>query len=144
AAHLIKDVSLHSPHGDGNFNFAAIAMMKPYGPYYPASFHFGHGRAFAIAMESANVVGRVFSEYRDPVQAELHLSEAFSTYTKESEAVAVKVAAETGWTYEGIDATPAPSNTNSIASAIESFVGGPFGSSGTMTASGIITRAVQS
>jgi len=144
AAHLIKDVSQRSSHGDANFNFAATAMMKPYGPYYPGSYHLGHGRAFAIAMEGANVVGRVFSQYHDPAQAELRLSEAFSTYTKQAEAVAVKVAAETGWTYEGIDATPAPSNQNSIGAAIESFIGGPFGSSGTMTASGIITRAVQS
>jgi uncharacterized protein (UPF0210 family) len=63
--------------------------------------------------------------------------------TKEAESVAVRIAAETGWTYEGMDATPAPSGANSIGTAIESFVGGPFGSSGTMTASGIITRAVQ-
>jgi hypothetical protein len=144
AAHLIKDVSERSPHGDGNFDFAAIAMMKPYGPYYPGSYHLGHGRAFAIAMEGANVVAQVFRQYHDPVEAERHLSQAFATYTKEVEVVATKVASETGWTYEGIDATPAPSNENSIGGAIESFVGAPFGSAGTMTASGIITRAVQS
>jgi len=40
-----------------------------------------------------------------------------SRYTKEAEAVAMKVAAATGWTYEGIDATPAPGGENSIAAA---------------------------
>jgi uncharacterized protein (UPF0210 family) len=95
-------------------------------------------------MEGADVVGSVFSQYHDPEQAELHLSHAFATYTKEAEAVALKLATETGWSYEGIDATPAPSFENSIATAMESFVGGPFGSAGTMTAAGIITRAVQS
>ena len=50
----------------------------------------------------------------------------------------------TGWTYEGIDATPAPIGDRSIAAAIEEFLGAPFGSIGTETASGIITRAVQS
>ena len=44
----------------------------------------------------------------------------------------------------GIDPTPAPLGEVSIGRAIESFVGGAFGSSGTMTAAGIITRAVQS
>jgi uncharacterized protein (UPF0210 family) len=144
AAHLIKDVSQRSSHGDGNFNFAAIAMMKPYGPYYPGSYHLGSGHAFAIAMEGASVVARVFSQYHDPLEAELRLSEAFSNYAKEVEAVARKVASRSGWRYEGLDATPAPSTESSIGGAIESFVGGPFGSSGTMTASGIITRAVQS
>ena len=144
AAKVIKDLSQRSPHGDANFNFAAIAMMKQYGPYYPGSYHLGKGHAFAIAMEGANVVADVFAKYRDPQEAERLLSQAFAKYTKEAEAVAVDVAAKTGWTYEGIDATPAPGGQNSIAAAIESFTGAPFGSSGTLTASGIITRAVQS
>src|ERR1700737_3217778 len=144
AAKLIKAVSQRSPHGDGNFNFGAIAMVKPYGPYYPGSYHLGKGHAFALAMEGANVVADVFARYHDQREAEEHLSEAFAKYTKEAEAVAIQLAASTGWTYEGIDATPAPSKDNSIGGAIESFIGGPFGSSGTLTASGIITRAVQS
>jgi len=144
AAKLIKEVSQRSPHGDGNFNFGAIAMMKPYGPYYPGSYHLGKGHAFALAMEGANVVADVFARYHDPREAEEHLSEAFTKYTQEAETVAMQVAASTGWTYEGIDATPAPLKDISIGGAIESFIGGPFGSSGTLTASGIITRAVQS
>ena len=144
AARLIKQVSERSPHGDGNFNFGAIAMMKPYGPYYPGSYHLGKGHAFALAMEGANVVADVFAQYHDPREAEEHLSQAFSKYTKEAETVAMQLAASTGWTYEGIDATPAPLKDISIGGAIESFIGGPFGSSGTLTAAGIITRAVQS
>ncbi len=144
AAQLIKTLSERSPHGDANFSFAAIAMMKPYGPYYPGSYHVGKGHAFAVAMEAANVVAEVFAEDHNAPDAERDLSQAFAQYTKEAETVATSLAKRTGWTYEGIDATPAPSAQNSIASAIESFTGAPFGSSGTMTASGIITRAVQS
>jgi len=144
AARVIKTLSERTPHGDANFNFAAIAMVKPYGPYYPGSYHLGKGHAFAVAMETANVVGEVFAKYHDPQEAQSQLSRAFAEYTKEAERVALEIAAKTGWTYEGIDATPAPSAQHSIAAAIESFTGAPFGSSGTMTASGIITRSVQS
>ncbi len=144
AAKLIKQVSERSPHGDGNFNFGAIAMVKPYGPYYPGSYHLGKGHAFAIAMEGADVVAGVFARYHDPREAEQHLSEVLSKFTREVEAVGMQIAASTGWAYEGIDATPAPLKDNSIGGAIESFTGAPFGSSGTLTASGIITRAVQS
>jgi uncharacterized protein (UPF0210 family) len=144
AAKVIKQLSERSPHGDANFNFAAIAMMKPYGPYYPGSYHLGKGHAFAIAMEGAEVVGDVFQHYRDPVEAEKHLSAVLDSYTKQVETVAVQVARTTGWTYEGIDATPAPLGDRSIATAIENLLGAPFGSIGTETASGIITRAVQS
>jgi uncharacterized protein (UPF0210 family) len=144
AAKVIKAISVRSPHGDGNFSFGAIAMVKPYGPYYPGSYHLGRGHAFAIAMEGANAVADVFARYRDPREAEQHLTEAFAQYTKEAEAVAIQIASSTGWKYEGIDATPAPLGDRSIGGAIESFIGGPFGSSGTLTAARIITRAVQS
>ena len=69
AAHLIKYVSEHSPHGQGNFNFGAIAMMKPYGPFYPGSYS-GGGRHFAIGLEGTSVVAEVFAKDRDPRTAE--------------------------------------------------------------------------
>ena len=144
AARVIKQLSERSPHGDANFNFGAIAMMKPYGPYYPGSYHLGKGHAFAVAMEGAEVVGDVFRQYRDPIEAEKHLSAALGIYTKQIETVVMQVAKTTGWTYEGIDATPAPLGDRSIATAIENFLDTPFGSVGTETAAGIITRAVQS
>jgi len=144
AAKLIKAVSERSPHGDGNFSFGAIAMVKPYGPYYPGSYHLGSGHAFAVAMEGANVVAAVFARYRDPGEAEQHLTEAFTQYSKEAESVAMQIAASTGWRYEGIDATPAPLGDRSIGGAIESFTGAPFGASGTLTAARIITHAIQS
>ena len=54
-----------------------------------------------------------------------------------------KAAEGSGWSYAGIDPTPAPSGDVSIGSAIESFTGEPFGSPGTETAAGVITRAVK-
>ncbi len=44
----------------------------------------------------------------------------------------------------GLDGTPAPLREVSIGAAIEKFTGARFGSSGTMTACAIITKAVQS
>jgi uncharacterized protein len=119
AAKVIKQLSERSPHGDANFNFGAIAMMKPYGPYYPGSYHLGRGRSFSIAMEGAELVSDVFRQYRDPVEAEKHLSAVLTAYTKQVETVAMQLAKATGWSYEGIDATPAPLGDRSIGTAIE-------------------------
>jgi len=58
--------------------------------------------------------------------------------------VATRMAAKSGWSYAGIDPTPAPRGDVSIGQAIENLIGGSFGSSGTMTAAAIITRAVKS
>jgi hypothetical protein len=144
AARLIKTVSERSEHGQGNLNFAAIAMLKPYGPFYPGAYHLGGGRNFSVGLEGAGVVAEVFARDRDPRTAEKSLSEALTKHLRDAENVATKVAASSGWTYAGIDPTPAPLGEVSIGRAMETFIGGPFGSSGTMTAAAVITRAVQS
>jgi uncharacterized protein (UPF0210 family) len=143
-AKLIKNVAALSPNGRGNLNFAATAMVKPYGPFYPGAWHTGNGRTFAVGLEGANVVTDVFAKYQEPVEAEKQLSAALAKHLKDAEVVAQQVASKSGWTYAGIDPTPAPLGDVSIGRAIEAFIGGPFGSSGTMTAARIITHAVQS
>jgi hypothetical protein len=144
AARLIKSVGERSPRGQGNFNFAAIAMLKPYGPFYPGAWHRGGGpRSFAIGLEAASVVMDVFAHDHDPATAGKALTEALAIHARAVEGAAMKVASSRGWTYAGIDPTPAPGGQVSIGAAIESFIGAPFGSPGTETAAGIITRAVK-
>jgi hypothetical protein len=57
--------------------------------------------------------------------------------------IAGKIDQESGWTYMGIDLSPAPHKEASIASATAGFTGGRFGTSGTMTAAAIITSALR-
>jgi uncharacterized protein (UPF0210 family) len=144
AAHLIKTVGERSPHGQGNSSFAAAAMIKPYVPVYPGSWHPAGGpRSFAIGLESANVVMDVFEREHDPRTAATALTKALTVHARAVEAAAMKATAGSGWTYAGIDPTPAPRGPVSIGAAIESFTGAPFGSPGSETAAGIITRAVK-
>ena len=143
SARLIQSLSEHSPHGQANFNFAAIAMLKPYGPFFPGAYHLGGGRAFSVGLESANLVADVLAGERDPGRAEKALAAALAQPLGAAEAVATGIAMSSGWTYAGIDPTPAPLGEISIGRAMESFTGAPFGTSGTMTAAAIITRAVQ-
>jgi uncharacterized protein len=144
AAHLIKTVGERSPHGQGNSSFAAAAMIKPYVPFYPGSWHPAGGpRSFSIGLESANVVMDVFAREHDPRTAAAALTKALTIHARAVEAAAMKATAGSGWTYAGIDPTPAPRGPVSIGAAIESFTGAPFGSPGSETAAGIITRAVK-
>ena len=144
AARLVKAVAAKSPHGEGNLNFATAAMIKPYTPFYPAAWHDGPGRTFAVGLESANVVAEVFSQVHEAGPAESKLAAALTTHLLRAEAAAVRIAASSKWNYAGIDPTPAPLGEVSIARAFENYLGAPFGSAGTMTVAGIITRAVQS
>jgi len=145
AARLVKFVEEHSPGSAGNFKFATTAMLEPYGPFYPGAYHLGTARRFAVAMESANVVDRVFAETGgDAPRATERLTAALAAHTTAVEKIARQIEREMGWTYMGLDPTPAPLKDVSIGAAIEKFTGAKFGSSGTMTAAGVITKAVQS
>jgi uncharacterized protein len=143
-AELVRYVSEHSPRSQGTFNFTATAMLKPLSPFFPGSYHTGAGRQFAIGFEGAGVVIDVFK--RDKGHVEKAITDLTAELTKHC-AVAAKigeqVAAETGWSYVGVDPTPAPLGDVSIGAAIEAFTGAKFGSSGTLTAARIITTAVK-
>jgi uncharacterized protein len=147
-AELVKYVSEHSPRSQGTFNFAATAMLKPFGPFFPGSYHTGAGKQFTIGFEGANVVRDVFARDRDkdtgnPEEALADLTAALTKHAAVAAAMGKKVAAETGWAYLGVDPTPAPLGDVSIGAAIEAFTGAKFGSSGTLTAARIITAAVK-
>jgi uncharacterized protein (UPF0210 family) len=141
---LVQYVAAHSPHAQGTFNFTATAMLKPYGPFFPGSWHNGPGGQFAIGFEGANVVRDVFAKDKGNLAAATaDLTAALTTHAKVADTVGNKIAAATGWTYMGVDPTPAPLGDVSIGAAIEAFTGARFGSSGTLTASRIITAAVK-
>jgi uncharacterized protein len=143
-AELVKYVSEHSARSEGTSNFTATAMLKPLSPFFPGSYHTGAGKQFAIGLEGANVVGEVFAKDKGNANAATaDLTAALTKHTAVAEVVGNKVAAETGWTYVGVDPTPAPLGDVSIAAAIEAFTGAKFGSSGTLTAARIITAAVK-
>jgi len=143
AAKLIKYLEEHSPRSQANFNFAATAMLEPYAPFYPGSYHLGDGKRFAIGLESANIVEEVFAQTGNNSSAAEKLTAALATHARAIEAIAKKVAEQTGWTYVGLDPTPAPLKEVSIGAAIEKFTGVRFGSSGTMAAAAVITKAVK-
>lgn len=144
-ARMIRYLAEHSPLSQGNFSFTAAAMMPEYAPFYPASYHTGAGRQFAVGLESANVVDHVFAETgADPAAASRRLKTELARYASMAERSAQSVAKESGWDYLGLDPTPAPLMDVSIGAAIERFTGHRFGSSGTLTAARIITEAVKS
>ena len=143
-AALIRYVTDHSVHSQGNFNFTGTAMLKPLGPFYPGTFHTGAGKQFSLGFEGANVVREVFARTHGDFNASVaELTKQLTVHSKVGESVGEKVAAATGWAFMGVDPTPAPLGDVSIGTAMETYTGAKFGSSGTMTAALIITTAVK-
>ncbi|HXE76484.1 MAG TPA: DUF711 family protein [Candidatus Xenobia bacterium] len=143
AAGLIKHWSENSPGGITNFNFAATAMVPPYTPFYPGSYHLGEGKRFAVALQSANVVAEALAASPDFEDARDALAVALGGHARAVEAIALQIEQETGWKYEGIDLSPAPLKDVSIGAAIEGLTRARFGSVGTMTAAALITDVLR-
>ncbi|MGI9100808.1 MAG: DUF711 family protein [Terriglobales bacterium] len=144
AAAVIKYLQEHSAHSQANFNFAATAMLPPLAPFYPGSYHTGAGHLFAIGLESANVVAEAFAASPTMAAGTQELTARLGRSTSDVEQQARSIEKLTGWSYVGIDLSPAPLKSVSIGAAIENLTHAPFGSSGTMTAVAVITAALRS
>lgn len=146
AARLMKRVEEATEHSQGNFRFAAVALVPPVTPFFPAAYHTGFGHQFAIALESANLVAAAFKDAHDLTMARQRLVDSLATVAFDIERHAGRVDQETGWTYMGIDLSPAPSpgkDGASIGAAIENLTTQPVGLSGTLTAAATITAAIK-
>jgi uncharacterized protein len=145
AARVMKKLETSTEHSQGNFRFAAIANVPPLSPFFPAAYHTGFGHQFAIALESANVVAAALKDVPDLASARQRLTDALANVAFDVEQHAGRVDRETGWTYMGIDLSPAPSpgKDTSIGAAIEELTKQPFGMSGTLTAAATITAAIK-
>jgi hypothetical protein len=145
AARVVKYVEDHSPNGANNFDFAAVAMVPPYVPFFPASNHDGPGRQFSVGWEAAAFVADVLADAnRDMQAAKELLSRKLEQQARAVDAIAKQVEKDSGWSYMGLDPTPAPNMDSSIGAAVEALTGAKFGSSGTLSAAAIITEAERS
>ena len=130
-------------HSQGNFKFAAIAFVPPLTPFFPASYHTGFGHQFAIALESANTVAAAFQGAPDLATARRRLIDRLGNEARNIEELAGRVDQDTGWTYMGIDLSPAPMKNVSIGAALESLTAQPIGAPGTLTGAATITAAIR-
>jgi len=130
-------------HSQGNFKFSAIALVPPLTPFFPGSYHTGFGHQFAIALESANTVAAAFQGAPDLAIARQRLIDRLGSEARNVQDLAGRVDRDTGWTYMGIDLSPAPMKNVSIAAALETLTAQPIGSPGTLTGAATITAAIR-
>jgi uncharacterized protein (UPF0210 family) len=141
AARVTKKLSETTEHSQGNFRFAALASVSAYTPFFPAAYHTGSGHQFAIGLESAGIIRSAVQNAPDLAAARHQLIDSFYNMAFDAEDAALRVDREQGWTYLGIDLSPAPSKDSSIGAAVEAISKQPFGTGGTLTAVGAITSS---
>jgi uncharacterized protein len=143
AARVMKRLSDGSLRGEGNFYFAALASVPQATPFFPAAYLTGLGHQFAVGLESANEVAAAVRDAPDAPTATRRLIDLFFQLASNVENVALRIDSERGWTYLGLDLSPATSKDASIVTAIENISHQPLGSNGTLSAVGVISSAIK-
>jgi uncharacterized protein (UPF0210 family) len=143
AAKVIKSLAEQTARSEGNFRFAAGAYPPRNAPFFPVSSTRGAGREFAIGLESANVAGEALASANGDLEvAGNGLTQALTAQAKKVEEIAYRLEKQSGWKYQGIDLTPVPLKDVSIGAAMESALGKPLGSPGSLSVAYAITSAV--
>ncbi len=126
-----------------NFSFGAIANVPPGVPFFPGGFHDGAASSFTVGTQGAGLFMRVCKESDSLVSAKQALIEQYSAELQVVEQIAMGLADDGNPDYAGIDTTPAPWRENSIGTAVESLIGAPFGSPGTLAACEMLTSVIK-
>jgi uncharacterized protein (UPF0210 family) len=151
-ARVIRALSQQTPQGMGNMRFTAVANCPQRGPFFPAAYQPDSDWGFSIGLQSANLVREALSEaVRDSKPGPSALGpltpRLVAALEREGRVIAdisARLAREHAIPYSGLDLSPAPNGTESIAEAIESVGLGNFGDPGTLIVCAAITKALKS
>ncbi len=146
SAKAIKRISQETENGYGNFRFCAWANCNSSIPFFPAAYHEGD-TSFALAIECSDLVMKAFDTANNNIQlAEKKLQLFLTEELNKLADIGEKISAKFGINYNGIDTSLAPplERQESIAFAYEKLMNSKFGSQGTLTVSGMLTRVLKS
>jgi uncharacterized protein len=142
SSRIMSAIASSTKGGEGNFRFAASAFCPPGTPFFPASYYYDD--AFSIGLESADLLQETFAATNNISDASKQLKNNMEAALQPIEAQAEKIARQLARPYLGIDTSPAPNLDVSIARAIETLSGQPFGSASTLSACAVITDVLKS
>lgn len=142
AAETIHALARGTAGGEGNFRFAATAFIPAGTPFFPAAY-FDQGNAFSIGLESPNLLTEAFQGTLNLQAAGQRLKERMEAALGPVQRFGRELAHNSGWSYLGIDTSPAPGLDASIGQAIETLTHAPFGSPSTLAGCAAITDVLK-
>lgn len=144
-ARVVLEISCAGADGFDTRRFAIGANVPPNSPFFPTAYHDGGTTAFSIALEAADVAVGAFGGTTDIDIACSNLVFALEERCRPLEEACLGLESRYGVRYIGIDLSPAPfpSPEASIVAACEYLGGGPFGSTGTLSAVRAVARALK-
>jgi uncharacterized protein (UPF0210 family) len=144
-AAIVDGLARVTPDGFSNLKFAAMARCGANIPFFPSAYHRGGPPCFSLAVQWADVALAAVSQAESVVSADQLLRTALAEWGAPVQAIAERVAGQTGVAFAGIDLTPAPFPTDeaSLVAVIERLAGRPLGAPGTLAAVARLTQALK-
>lgn len=140
-AETIKANSSIEKNGFGNLRFAALANVRPFGPFFPAAYGEGWENGFALALEAANLAVNAFTSAKSLQEARQKLIDEIELKAN----ILTKISQELQNIYQipfkGMDFTlaPFPQKNLSIGTALEALGVPAVGMHGSLTAAAFLT-----
>jgi len=156
AVSAVSEIGRLTPRGEGNFNFTVNFNCEPLIPYFPASYHRKElGNCFVVGLETPDLLVHVLEEFNAANHSAGHNDLFRGYYEVMHSALQYHVSTVTGiveglppnkdFTFAGIDSSAAPSKDCSSMVDVYKLLGVEyFGASGTVEASGLLTKVFKS
>lgn len=140
AAEIIHNAAQITPDGFTNLRFAALANVKPGGPFLPGAYHDHFAPpACSIAIECADAALSAFGECRDLAEGCSSMITRFEDFSETILKLLTPLLNQFQVHFNGFDFSPAPfpDDRCSLAAAIEA-VGARIGRHGSLAAAAVV------
>lgn len=138
---IIQNASIEE-NGFANLRFCALANVKPFGPFFPGSYHQpGQPPAISIAVEGADEVVNAFNNAKSLLEARKILLENLEKHANQLGLIFSDLLANQKVVFQGFDfsVAPFPHDLWSLGAALESLGISSLGNHGSLAAAAFLT-----
>ena len=143
-AKVITDSANITPDGFANLRFCAISHVKPFTPFFPASYSYGCEPAFALAIQCADAALEAFEDARNTTEGVQKLVNSLNTAAEVLFPILKKAEMKFQVPFKGFDFSlaPFPEEWCSLGKAFEKLGVPSIGYMGSLTAAAILADAI--
>ncbi|MBE0684983.1 MAG: DUF711 family protein [Anaerolineaceae bacterium] len=140
-AKIISKNAIVEENGFANLRFSALANVKPFGPFFPGSYHHpGQPPTISIAVEGADEVIHAFSSAKNLLEARKILLENLERHANQLGLIFSELLADQKVVFQGFDfsVAPFPKDSCSLGAAMESLGVSSLGKHGSLAAAAFL------
>lgn len=144
-ARAIQENAEIEANGFGNLRFSALANVKPFGPFFPGSYHQpGQPPALSLAIEGADEVVNAFQAAKNLSDAQIILINSLENHANRLGLIFSELLAFNQVVFQGFDfsVAPFPQDTHSLGAALESLGVSALGKHGSLAAAAFLTSTL--